>query len=164
MRLRSFRHRLASVSASPKDTPAGYPEFAVRRETISRFFHPPLPTSTFHDMVNRGKIIPVKGLRGFYRLNESLRRMGLREVPAIPSSGRSTGDIIRLALTSIDPAVFPAPAWLLEVEEIDPREADHARLIADLHRDAIEALETAEEKMAYAAGVLDAQHLIDQDH
>ena len=62
--------------------PTGYPEFGVRREAIARYFDPPLANSTFHDLVNKGKIIPMKGIRGFYLLNASLRRLGLREVPS----------------------------------------------------------------------------------
>jgi hypothetical protein len=51
---------------------------------ISRYFHPPPPRSTFHDFVNHGKILPIKGIRGFYRPSESLKRFGLREVPFLP--------------------------------------------------------------------------------
>ena len=39
-----------------------------------------LPTSTFHDLVNKGKITPFKHIRGMYYLNASLRRLGLKEV------------------------------------------------------------------------------------
>jgi len=93
--------------SQPKTPPPSYPEYAVRRETISRYFHPPLPSSTFHDFVSKGKILPMKGIRGFYRLNESLKRLGLREVPCLPveASKRSVEDILRLALNRIDPAV-----------------------------------------------------------
>ena len=70
--------------ASSKSASSAFPEFAVRRETISRFFDPPMARSTFHDFVNKGKIVPVKGIRGFYKLNDSLRRLGLREVPNLP--------------------------------------------------------------------------------
>jgi hypothetical protein len=48
--------------SQPKTPPPSYPEYAVRRETISRYFHPPLPRSTFHDFVSKGKILPVKGI------------------------------------------------------------------------------------------------------
>jgi hypothetical protein len=41
--------------------------------------------STFFDLVKRGKIAKVRGLRGYYRLNESLRRLGLPAVQQIPS-------------------------------------------------------------------------------
>jgi hypothetical protein len=116
---------------SSKPSPTGYPEFAVRRETISRFFDPPMPRSTFHDFVNKGKIVPVKGIRGFYRLNDSLRRLGLREVPHPPKeSKRATEDILRMAFTQIDLLIFPAPAWMLGVEELDQKDVDHARLVA----------------------------------
>ena len=60
---------------SGKNEPTGYPEFAVRAEVIGRFFSPPLASSTFHDFVNKGKIVPLKGIRGFYKLNDSLRRL-----------------------------------------------------------------------------------------
>ena len=147
------------MSKHTPDALAAFPEYAVRRETISGYFHPPLPSSTFHDLVNRGKILPVKGLRGFYRLNESLKRLGLREVAQPPSEtpSRSMEDIVRLAFTSIDPETFPPPSWMLSQNELEPRDQDHARLVADLHRAAIHALPSFQEKAAYAAGVLDAQ-------
>ena len=69
---------------SSKSEPTDCPDFGVRRETISRFFSPPMPCSTFHDYVNKGKIIPLKSIPGFYKLNESMRRMGLREVRKLP--------------------------------------------------------------------------------
>jgi hypothetical protein len=49
----------------------------------------------------------VKGIRGFYKLNESLRRLGLREVPSLPQdpSKRTTEEILRMAFTQIDPVV-----------------------------------------------------------
>jgi len=149
----------AMASRSPKDQPAtGYPEFAVRREGFNQFFDPPLARSTFHDFVNKGTILPVKGIRGFYRLNESLRRLGLREVPSLPESAskHSTEDIIRLAFTTIDPIAFPAPSWLLTVEALDSKDLDHARLYAEQHQEHIDALGSIQEKLAYLSGVLDA--------
>ena len=149
---------------SSKVPPTGYPEFAVRAETIGRFFSPPLASSTFHDYVNKGMIVPMKGVRGFYKLNDSLRRLGLREVPILPGvTNRSTEDIARLAFTMIDPLIFPAPSWMLKVEELDARDIDHARLLADVHRESIEALGSAEEKLAYLQGVLDAQMMEAED-
>jgi hypothetical protein len=153
------------MSQQSSKSPTGFPEYAVRREIISGYFHPPLPSSTFHDLVKKGTIIPVKKLRGFYRLNESLKRLGLREVPQPPSEkpSRSMEDIMRLAFTAIDPEVFPAPGWMLSENELKPRDKDHARLVADLHRDAIHALPSFQEKAAYAAGVLDAQAVMDAE-
>ena len=153
------------MSRPSPDSEANYPEYAVRRETISSYFHPPLAASTFHDLVNKGKILPVKGLRGFYRLNESLKRLGLREVPHPPSehASRSTVDIVGLALTLVDPDTFPAPSWALCEAELDPRDLDHARVVADLHRESILALPTFQERAGYAAGVLDAQTMMDEE-
>lgn len=53
------------IQSPSKLPPPNYPEYAVRKETISRYFHSPLPRSTFHDFVNKGKILPVKGIRRF---------------------------------------------------------------------------------------------------
>ncbi len=145
--------------SSSKNEPTGYPEFAVRAEAISRFFSPPLASSTFHDFVNKGQIVPLKGIRGFYLLNDSLRRLGLREVPCLPveASKHSMEDILRLALTMVDPEVFPMPPWAVVQEEIDLRDIDHAKHLAEMHREAIESLESFQERAAYGAGALDAQ-------
>jgi hypothetical protein len=69
------------MSKTPsKNEPTGYPEYAVRAEFIGRYFSPPLASSTFHDFVNKGKIVPMKGIRGFYLLNASLAGVGPRTV------------------------------------------------------------------------------------
>ncbi len=153
------------MSKQSSSSSTDFPEYAVRREIISTFFHPPLPSNTFHDLVKKGKILPLNDLRGFYRLNGSLKRLGLREVPHPPaeSPSRSMEDILRLAFTAIDPEVFPVPSWMLSENELELRDKDHARLVADLHRDAIHALPTFQEKAAYAAGVLDAQVVMEAE-
>ena len=116
-----------------------------------------MPSSTFHDFVNKGRIIPLKDLRGYYLLNESLRRLGLREVKAPPSrvSERSMEEILRLAFHLIDPLVFPLPGWILNEEEISYRDIDHAKEHAARHRDDVMALKGAEEKHAFLEGVID---------
>ncbi len=45
----------------------------------------------------------------------------------------------------------------------DTRELDHARLLADLHREPVNALGSAVEKFAYLRGVLDAQVMMEAD-
>jgi hypothetical protein len=75
------------IKSSSKNEPTGYSEYAVRAEVIGRFFFPPLASSTFHDFVKKGKIVPMKGIRGYYLLNvlnASLRRLGLREISKLP--------------------------------------------------------------------------------
>ncbi len=52
---------------------------------------------------------------------------------------------------------------MLTVEELDLKDADHARLLADLHRDAVTALGSAVEKLAYFSGVLDAQVMMEAE-
>lgn len=153
------------ASPSPKSPQTGYPEFAVRRETISRYFEPPLPRSTFHDFVNKGIIIPMKGIRGFYLLNASLRRLGLREVPRLPEDPamRSIEDIVRLAFSFIDSDLFPPPSWMLVVEKLELRDVEHAQLLANLHRKEVNALNSVVLKIAYLEGVLDAQVMIAEE-
>jgi hypothetical protein len=149
---------------SAKIEPTGYPEFAVRAETIGRFFAPPLASSTFYDFVKDGKIVPLKGIRGFYKLNDSLRRLGLREVPELPKAGsRTTEEIVRLAFHSIDPEVFPVPSWQLNVEVIDGMDAGHAELIYALHAEVVMGLATDRQKQHYLQGVLDAEVIKNSD-
>jgi len=140
-------------------------EIVVRREGFDGFFNPPLATSSFHDLVNKGKIIPMKEMRGFYLLNESLRRMGLTEVSKLPSTTRSRSleDIARLAFTLIDPRLFPAPSWLLADEGISLVDAEHARRLASEYRERVEAQNHVELKLAYFQGVLDAQAMVEAD-
>ena len=90
-----------------------------------------MPRSTFHDFVSKGKIIPFKSLRGFYKLNDSLRQLGLREVGKLPEDppSKTTEEIIRLGFYTIDPDVFPAPSWLMDEAGIDGKDAELAELI-----------------------------------
>jgi hypothetical protein len=143
--------------ASSKNEPSGYPEYAVRAEMIGSYFSPPLASSTFHDFVNKGKIVPMKGVRGFYLLNDSLRRLGLREVRELPRPpfAPSFEDTVRLSFSLIDRTIFPEPSWLLKAEAISAKDADHAIRIAEQHRDEVESYALVEEKLAYLQGVLD---------
>ena len=143
--------------SSTKGESTDYPEFAVRADVIGRFFSPPLASSTFHDFVHKGKIVPMKDIRGLYLLNESLRRLGLREVRDLPKPPpkASLEDIARLAFSFIDRNLFPEPSWLLHVEAIDVKDADHAVRLADRCRDKVEAFDHVELKLAYFQGVLD---------
>jgi hypothetical protein len=150
---------------SPAKPPSDYPEFGVRYETISRYFEPPLARSTFHDKVQNGTIIPMKGMRGFYLLNQSLRRLGLREVRELPTEpeSRSLEDIVRLVFTLIDHELFPAPSWLLHVEAIDLKDADHARKLADQYREKLASYDSIPLKLAYFQGVLDWVSMVEAD-
>ena len=144
-----------------KAPPTGYPEFGVRWETIGSYFKPPLASSTFYGLVDKGKIVPMKGLRGYYCLNDSLRRLGLREVPSLPGvTRRSAEELVRLAFTLIDPGIFPAPSWMAREDPLDAQDVHHALRIAAQHRAGVEALPTAQEKLAFFAGALDCEEVI----
>ena len=100
----------------------------------------------------------MKGIRGFYLLNDSLRRLGLREVPNLPGElvTRTAEEIIRLAFSMIDQDRFEAPSWLLTVEAIDAADLHEAESIISLHADALGALAEDRLQHAYLQGVLDA--------
>jgi hypothetical protein len=81
------------------------PEFIVTRESFDRFFERPVPSSTFHDQVDKGNILRWPELRRRYYLNASLRRLGLPTVTELPEAARkwSLEDIASLAFTLIEP-------------------------------------------------------------
>jgi hypothetical protein len=145
-------------STTITEPPSDCPEFVVTRESFDRYFEKPLPTSTFHDLVNKGRITPFKHMRGHYLLNDSLRRLGLKEVRKLPKPPPEPGleGIIRLAFTLIDDGLFPAPSWLLNVDAINAKDADHAVRLADQYRAAVQECSNVELKLAYFQGVLDA--------
>jgi hypothetical protein len=153
------------VKRKSTSQPLAGPEFIVRRQVFDRYFERPMASSTFFDLVDGGKILAWPHMKGHYYLNRSLRQLGLPTVTALPEAARtrSLEDIARLAFTIIDPDVFPAPPWLLTEESIDAATADHARRLADQYRERVQAQRTAEEKLHYFAGVLDAQFLIEAD-
>lgn len=141
------------------------PEFIVSREFFDRYFEQPLPQSTFHDLVNRGCIVPWGEMRGKFLLNASLSRMKLPVVNELPAekSTQSLEDITRLAFTFLDPVLFPAPSWLLGEQVIDTVVCNHASCIAERHRTELEMYLSPQEKLSYFAGVLDASYLMDQE-
>ena len=143
--------------ASSKSESTGYPEYAVKADVIRRFFSPPLASSTFHDFVNKGKITPMKGIRGFYLLNDSLRRLGLREVPKLPEESpvRIPEEIIRLASHMMNSELFEAPSWWQHVEAIDSAELHHTKSIIAKPTDAAAQFPDDRNKYAYLQGVLD---------
>lgn len=150
---------------SARNEPTGYPEFAVKYETLRRFFDPPLASSTFHDFVNKGKITPLPGVRGFYKLNDSLRRLGLREVRELPQEipARTTEDVIRLAFHIIDPGLFPAPTWLSEEEAITGANLNHAELIVAQHSANVAELDHYHLKTHYLQGVINMAVIMEKE-
>lgn len=153
---------LMPKSSSPSDLSDGK-EFIVNRETFDQFFDVPLPTSTFHDLVKKGKIKRWDLMKGRFYLNESLRRMGLPKVSTLPGQQEraSLEDISRLAFTLIDPLLFPAPPWLLRSTSIPIADAELARRMYLEYLDTVEGMENDHLKLAYFAGVLDAQAMTD---
>jgi hypothetical protein len=70
---------------------------------------------------------------------------------------------MRFAFTIIDPDLFPAPSWLRFTEMIDERVADHALLLANTHRDNVEALDDVRVKMSYFQTTLDVAATLDAE-
>jgi len=151
---------------SIRNEPSSYPEYGVNAEVIRRFSDPPLASSTFYDLVSKGKVTPLPGIRGFYKLNDSLRRLlGLREVAKPPQDvpKRSTEEIIRLGFHLIDPGVFTAPTWLLLAEVIDSADYHHAEQVAARHSAQVAELEHDQLKSNYLQGVLTITAIMEAD-
>ena len=142
-----------------------FPEFPVKRKVFCAMFTPPLPKSTFYDRVKDGKIIPLKGVSGYFLMNKSRRLMGLPPVLDLPHEHKSHSlqDITRLTFTLIDPITFPAPPWLLGEDAIPAGDFSHANLLVEKHRQKVEAIENIHLKLAYFSGVLDAAVLTERD-
>jgi len=141
------------------------PEFIVTREFFDRYFEKPMPSSTFHDLVDKARILHWPEMRGRYLLNASLHRMGLPTVDTLPHDvpKHSVENVLRLAFSLIDTTVFPLPSWLLSSDVIDAVEWDHARRLAVQHRDEVERCSSPEDKQCYLSGVLDAAYMLDAD-
>jgi hypothetical protein len=58
-----------------------------RKEDILEYFHPSPGRSTFYDWKDRGLVVPAslsKELKGYYKLNATLKRLGLpQSVPVM---------------------------------------------------------------------------------
>lgn len=52
-------------------------DVCVRAETIMRLFTPKPAKSTFHAWVNKGLIVPARGLQGYYLLNATRVHLGM---------------------------------------------------------------------------------------
>lgn len=91
-----------------------YPEFAVTREKLSAFFSPPLAKSTFYDLVNRGKIFPVAGVRGYYRLNASLRKLGMPPVKELTQPKEALAEPSGSSCPTAERDQYPAVFALLD--------------------------------------------------
>ena len=150
--------------SSPSPDAFDYPEFVVSREAFDRYFEKPMPTSTFHDLVHKGKIIPFKHMRGRFLLNASLRRLGLREVSELPRppSELSLEDIVRLAFSMIDSDLFPRPRWMQNITSIPVKDLEHAHRLISILRGRVEKQESPQAKLAYLESVLDWASIMDR--
>jgi len=137
-------------------------DFGVRREVIQNFFEPPIGKSTFFDLVNRGKVAEIKELRGFYRLNESLRRLGLSQVEEIPRSAAGGLDKRVLADFALDlcmPDELPVPSEILS-QALSADDVLEVIRLQGVYSQGLSALHSREERIAFAQGVKDAAYTL----
>jgi hypothetical protein len=148
-----------TMSATPSETP---PDDLHTPEEIAAFLKVDPKTVLNWE---KGGIIPNE-----FRVGRTVR-FSLEAVKAslnikrsdLGESKRSLEDIVRLAFSGIDPLLFPAPSWMLFVEKLDPRDADHALRIAVQCRKAVEAKNSIPLKMAYFQGVLDWAAMVEAE-
>ena len=136
------------------------PEFAVRREVIQAFFTPPIAKSTFYDLVQRGTIAEVHGLRGYYRLNQSLSRLGMPAVDRLPSGeGKSTDlddrALVDIALSICMPDELPIPSELLS-HKLTPGEVLKIARLRRAYDKGLSEVHDPVGRIKFAQGVRDA--------
>ena len=143
--------------------PADFPERAVDPEIIMRFFAPPIGKSTFYDLVAKGRIVPLKHVRGRYRLNESLARLGMppvRELPTTPDPTEREQRLVAFALHLAAPDIVAAPSWLLDDDDLTVAEKSHVVLTALQVDFEMRDITGQQERLGFVQGVLDAFHLV----
>ncbi len=135
MSAKKTARKLAKKAATSK-LPPGIPERAVDRETLMRFFEPPIGRSTFYKMVNKGVFIKVDGVRGFYRLNESLLQLGLQPVMDLPESPKAAQREQKrkeLAMSTAKPDAGPRPEQLQGVGRLTALEKSRVAVMVRRH-------------------------------
>jgi len=140
-------------------------DFAVTRDVIMKFFSPPIGTTTFYDLVKRSKIAPVPGLRGYYRLNESLKRLKLPPVTKRPYSEKEKDSIMvlsQLALNLLMPGKILTPPQLLD-RWLTVTETEKLKEMVKQFRAALDKFETDEDRMDFAQGVMDGAYMSMKD-
>ena len=141
------------------------PEFLVTRDVILESFVPPIGTSTFFDMVNDGRIAKAKAPRGYYRLNETRKRLGMPPILERPVSEReklSRRVLVQVALKVCLPHLILQPSELLDRRWLDQVDADELeKLVAGFDQE-LAAYSSDDEKLEYAQGVLDAAYLAEK--
>ncbi len=136
-------------------------DVAVRRERIQALTDPPVPKSTFFDWVKKGKVVRAKGLRGYYLLNKTRKKLGLPQVdvsrqpetqdPFTPNSDRSLtflalGMIVQEALSVFVEEEVP--------ELITMRDFFLVEAIVRKHKPALAEIKDPVERLAYVGGAL----------
>jgi len=136
-------------------------EFAVRREVLDRLFDPPIGKSTFFDLVERGKIAKVRGLRGYYRLNESLRRLGMPEVEKLPGNGGDDSALNERVLADFALSLcipeLPEPSELL-THALTGAEVLTVLRLQRSYSFALKGIKALPDRLAFAQGARDAAY------
>ena len=127
---------------------------------MQSFFSPPIAKSTFYDLVQRGKIAEVRGVRGYYRLNESLSRLGMPPVERLPQGeGASTAlndrALVDIALSICLPDELPIPSELLMHELTAGETLKVARLLRAYEK-GLNDIHDPVGRLKFAEGVRDA--------
>jgi hypothetical protein len=132
---------------------------------MMRFFDPPVGKTKFHDLVNQGLVVKVRGLRGYYRLNESLVRLGLQPVKELPKAHKTSDeDIVELSLAIAAPDVVDPPMWMedgLKQSDVAKALVLAERWMAELE-DPADPVSDPDERREYAQGIRDGQWVLER--
>lgn len=151
----------------------------VRREDILKYFNPPPKRSTFYDWRDQGLVVPAgssKVLKGYYKLNASLKRLGLpiQDIKAWRTENlKNEGNLRERSLIFTALAVLTEELMLCPADEfatgLNEKELNSLGKVYEAHRKYLDItvesfeeegsvypLKDIRERLAYAGGVLDA--------
>lgn len=135
-------------------------EFAVNRQALSAFFTPPIARSTFYYLVKRGRIIPLNEPRGYFRLNASLKRLGMPTVDRLPSAKGGHVEsrpvqIVILVLSMLLGSEFPRISSA-DLDSITMGEVAEIKRLFAAYEVELDTLKIFQERAPFAEGVIAA--------
>jgi hypothetical protein len=140
----------------------------VRRETILELFNPPPSRSSFFEWVKSGRIIKARGLKGYYLLNATRRKLrvppvdvaSFRKQEATPANRKL--QLVYTALMLIVPEMTAVIRGIEIPEVLAPAEVVEIKRLAAAHRKPLMEQGELYFKIVYCRAVLDAEEISQQ--
>lgn len=139
-------------------------ELLVRGDVIRELFDPPLPTSTFHDKVNAGKVVKAR-LHGWYKLNATRVNLGMQpiDIESYRAKGRALTEQERQRALLFLALVTLGGEELLSLfsgeslpECLSPLDVEKVQHLMEAHSEGLKDSDSLDEVVPYVVGALDA--------